>query len=67
MAADIQVRVKWDNKTVALWDNRNTSHTAISDYDVHDPEEGLRHGIRLTTLAEQPIGVENQKVTLSEG
>ncbi|KAM0722763.1 hypothetical protein Q7P37_002205 [Cladosporium fusiforme] len=66
VAADIQVRVKWDNRTVALWDNRVTAHTAISDYDVHNPEEGLRHGIRLTTLAEQPVGVGSQKVTLSD-
>lgn len=66
VAADVQVRVKWDNRTVTLWDNRVTAHTAISDYDVHNPEEGLRHGIRLTTLAEQPTGVENQRQTLSD-
>ncbi|KAH8645708.1 hypothetical protein BX600DRAFT_444273 [Xylariales sp. PMI_506] len=54
---DIQARVKWEEGTVALWDNRVTAHTAISDYDVHNPQEGLRHGFRITTLADKPIGV----------
>lgn len=32
--------------------------TAISDYDVHSPEEGgLRHGLRIASLAEKPVGV----------
>jgi sulfonate dioxygenase len=53
----LQVRVKWDDKTVALWDNRVTAHTAISDYDVQNSEEGLRHGFRITTLGERPVGV----------
>ncbi|CAJ2505699.1 Uu.00g130930.m01.CDS01 [Anthostomella pinea] len=55
---DVQVRVKWDDQTVSLWDNRVTSHTAISDYDVHSAAEGLRHGFRITTLGEQPVGVD---------
>ena len=55
---DVQVRVKWDDQTVSLWDNRVTAHTAISDYDVHSPEEGLRHGFRITTLGERPVGVD---------
>lgn len=49
--------MKWDDRTVALWDNRVTAHTAISDYDVSKPDEGLRHGFRITTLAEKPVGV----------
>jgi len=55
---DFQVRIKWDDKTVALWDNRVTAHTAISDYDVKNPAEGLRHGFRITTLGERPVGVD---------
>jgi sulfonate dioxygenase len=51
------VRVKWDDKTVSLWDNRVTAHTAISDYDVDGEKEGLRHGFRITTLGEKPVGV----------
>ncbi|OBT65011.1 hypothetical protein VE03_05676 [Pseudogymnoascus sp. 23342-1-I1] len=54
---DFQVRVKWEEGTVCLWDNRVTCHTAISDYSIESPQEGLRHGVRLTTQAEQPIGV----------
>ncbi|KEZ42113.1 Alpha-ketoglutarate-dependent taurine dioxygenase [Scedosporium apiospermum] len=54
---DFQVRIRWEEGTVALWDNRVTSHTAISDYNVHNPQEGLRHGVRLTTLADKPTGV----------
>ncbi|KAK9777493.1 putative Dioxygenase-like protein [Seiridium cardinale] len=54
-AKDIQVRVKWDEGTVALCDNRVTAHTAISDYDVHSEEEGLRRGFRITTLGERPV------------
>ncbi|TDZ54665.1 Alpha-ketoglutarate-dependent sulfonate dioxygenase [Colletotrichum trifolii] len=54
---DFQVRVKWEEGTVALWDSRITSHTAISDYNVHNPQEGLRHGFRITTLADNPTGV----------
>lgn len=58
---DIQARVKWDDRTVALWDNRVTAHTAISDYDVSDEGEGLRQGFRITTLAEVPEGVNGLK------
>ncbi|KAL3478542.1 hypothetical protein BJX99DRAFT_269214 [Aspergillus californicus] len=56
LSQDLQVRVKWDDRTVSLWDNRVTAHTAISDYDT--TTDGLRHGIRLTTLAEKPVGVD---------
>jgi sulfonate dioxygenase len=56
---DLQVRVKWDDQTVSIWDNRVTAHTAISDYDVNDGAEGLRHGFRITTLGEKPVGVDN--------
>ncbi|KAF2872837.1 dioxygenase-like protein [Massariosphaeria phaeospora] len=58
---DIQARVKWDDRTVALWDNRVTAHTAISDYDVGDEGEGLRQGFRITTLGEVPVGVDGLK------
>jgi len=49
---------------VSIGDNRVTAHTAISDYDVHDPEEGLRHGFRITTLGEQPISVQEAGLAL---
>ncbi|CAO2650907.1 Nn.00g092040.m01.CDS01 [Neocucurbitaria sp. VM-36] len=58
---NIQARVKWDDRTVALWDNRVTAHTAISDYDVSEEGEGLRQGFRITTLGEVPVGVNGLK------
>ncbi|KAK2049568.1 Clavaminate synthase-like protein [Colletotrichum somersetense] len=54
---DFQVCVKWEEGTVALWDNHVTAHTAISDYNVHNPQEGLRHGFRITALADKPTDV----------
>ena len=63
MGQDFQARVKWEPGTVALWDNRVTAHTAINDYDVHNPQEGLRHGVRLATQAEKPRGDEFRLVT----
>ncbi|KAK4952432.1 hypothetical protein LTR10_009238 [Elasticomyces elasticus] len=62
-SADVQVRSKWDDRTVVLWDNRVTAHTAISDYDVLDPDEGLRYGFRITTLGEKPVGVNGLEST----
>jgi sulfonate dioxygenase len=62
LGQDLQVRIRWDNRTVALWDNRVTAHTAISDYDVeNEAEGGLRHGFRITTLGETPVGVDGSK------
>ncbi|KAF3048036.1 hypothetical protein E8E12_007988 [Didymella heteroderae] len=58
---DIQARVKWDDRTVALWDSKVTAHTAISDYNTSDDGEGLRQGFRITTLAEIPVGVNGLK------
>ncbi len=55
---DFQVRVKWDDRTVALWDNRTTVHTPISDYDVTRPSDGFRHAFRITTIGEKPLGVD---------
>ncbi|KAJ3952479.1 hypothetical protein N0V92_011072 [Colletotrichum tropicale] len=63
LGQDFQVRIKWEEGTVALWDNRVTAHTAISDYNVHNPQEGLRHGFRITTLADKPTGVNGLEST----
>ncbi|WWC67391.1 uncharacterized protein I206_101299 [Kwoniella pini CBS 10737] len=50
---DFQIRAKWKPKTVVLWDNRITAHTAIGDYS---PErDGFRHGARITPQAERPF------------
>ncbi|CAK7224162.1 hypothetical protein SBRCBS47491_005454 [Sporothrix bragantina] len=60
---EFQVRVKWEEGTVALWDNWVTSHTVISDYNVYNPQEGLRHSVWLTTLADKPSGVRGLEST----
>ncbi|ORE01888.1 TauD-domain-containing protein [Rhizopus microsporus var. microsporus] len=55
--ADFQVRFKWEENSVAVWDNRVTSHNAIFDY----LDDGRRHGWRLTPLAEKPFYDPNSK------
>ncbi|KYK57407.1 alpha-ketoglutarate-dependent taurine dioxygenase [Drechmeria coniospora] len=48
--ADFQVRVKWEEGTVVVWDNRVTQHSAIVDW-----ENGQRrHLARMTPQAERP-------------
>ncbi|ORY96257.1 hypothetical protein BCR43DRAFT_547343 [Syncephalastrum racemosum] len=48
---DFQVRFRWTEDTVAVWDNRVTAHNAIFDYlDV-----GRRHGWRVSPQAERPF------------
>ncbi|OAD76127.1 hypothetical protein PHYBLDRAFT_143110 [Phycomyces blakesleeanus NRRL 1555(-)] len=54
---DFQVRFKWEEDTVAVWDNRVTSHCAIFDY----LGSGKRHGWRITTQAERPYFDPNSK------
>lgn len=49
--ADFQARVKWEEGTVVVWDNRVTQHTALVDW-----ENGQRrHLARLTPQAERPF------------
>ncbi|KAI9896136.1 hypothetical protein N3K66_009036 [Trichothecium roseum] len=48
--ADFQARVKWEEGTVVVWDNRVTQHTALVDW-----EDGQRrHLARITPQAERP-------------
>ncbi|KAK4508601.1 hypothetical protein PRZ48_002340 [Zasmidium cellare] len=51
LGADFQARVKWEENTVVVWDNRVTAHSAILDWqDGH-----RRHLARLTPQAERPF------------
>lgn len=50
--ADFQVRIRWKPKSVVLWDNRITAHTAIVDFA---RTGGRRHGARITPQAERPF------------
>lgn len=50
--ADFQTRVVWKPRTVVLWDNRITAHTAIVDFA---KQGSRRHGARITPQAERPF------------
>ncbi|KAG6814031.1 hypothetical protein H0H92_003881 [Tricholoma furcatifolium] len=52
-SADNQARVNWQPKTVVVWDNRVTAHSAIVDYK---ESRERRHGARITPQAERPVG-----------
>ncbi|CAK38041.1 hypothetical protein CBS63078_6710 [Aspergillus niger] len=48
--ADFQVRVRWEENSVVVWDNRVTQHTALIDWS----DGQRRHIARLAPLAEKP-------------
>ncbi|OAA35927.1 alpha-ketoglutarate-dependent sulfonate dioxygenase [Metarhizium rileyi] len=45
---DLQVRFRWAENDVAIWDNRSTFHTATTDYT------GKRQGNRVVSVGEKP-------------
>jgi len=47
---DYQARVRWQPKTVVVWDNRVTAHSAILDWTTGE----RRHLARITPQAERP-------------
>lgn len=50
LSQDLQCRVKWAPRTVVVWDNRTTAHSALLDW-----EDGQRrHIARITPQAEEP-------------
>lgn len=51
LGADFQARVKWEQGTVIVWDNRVTAHSAILDWQ----DGQRRHLARLTPQAERPF------------
>jgi sulfonate dioxygenase len=50
LGADFHARVKWEEDTVVVWDNRVTQHTALIDWK----DGQRRHIARITPLAEKP-------------
>ncbi|KAK6463757.1 Fe(II)-dependent sulfonate/alpha-ketoglutarate dioxygenase-like protein [Scheffersomyces coipomensis] len=48
---DLQLRASWEPKTVVIWDNRRTHHSAIIDWDT----PVSRHAFRITPQAERPV------------
>ncbi|EAU32875.1 conserved hypothetical protein [Aspergillus terreus NIH2624] len=57
---DFQARVRWQPKTIVMFDNRSTLHSAIVDYLDDDYGAKLRHIFRLIALGEKPIPVYDQ-------
>lgn len=51
LGQDFQVRVKWAPKTVVVWDNRVTAHSATLDW----ANGQRRHVARITPQAERPV------------
>ncbi|KAL2259568.1 hypothetical protein VTK26DRAFT_6720 [Humicola hyalothermophila] len=49
--ADFQARIKWEERTVVVWDNRVTQHSALIDW--RDGQR--RHLARITPQAERPF------------
>lgn len=50
-AHDLQLRAKWEPKSVVVWDNRRLVHSAVIDWD----EPVSRHAFRITPQAERPV------------
>ncbi|THG98250.1 hypothetical protein EW026_g3901 [Hermanssonia centrifuga] len=50
---DFQVRFHWEPNSVAIWDNRVTTHSATFDFYPH-----TRHALRATPHGEKPTSVE---------
>lgn len=51
LGADFQARVKWQEKTVVVWDNRVTVHSALVDWKSGQ----RRHLARIAPQAEAPL------------
>ncbi|KAI9034165.1 hypothetical protein DFJ74DRAFT_700560 [Hyaloraphidium curvatum] len=49
-SSDCQVRWKWTDRSVAIWDNRNTLHDVSWDYFPYS-----RKGFRVAVLSEEPF------------
>ncbi|KAJ7061048.1 TauD-domain-containing protein [Mycena amicta] len=56
---DVQVRVHWQPRTVVMFDNRSTLHTAVIDYVDEEYGAQPRHIFRLAAMAEKPIPMTN--------
>jgi len=54
-ATEFHARVRWEDDTVIVWDNRITNHTVISDFNYESGD--IRHHFRLTATGERPIPV----------
>ncbi|KAF8871003.1 alpha-ketoglutarate-dependent taurine dioxygenase [Mucidula mucida] len=53
----LQTRVRWSPKTIVMFDNRSTIHTASVDYIDEEHGAQARHIFRLAAMAEKPVPV----------
>ncbi|KAI8620347.1 hypothetical protein BC830DRAFT_1059367 [Chytriomyces sp. MP71] len=51
---EFQVRYRWETNTVAIWDNRQTVHTANYDYILFGEGPQYRNAFRVTPQGEHP-------------
>ena len=58
------VRFRWDENSVAFWDNRTTAHLGPQDLDDVDVARVLH---RVTLIGEVPIGPDGRESELIEG
>jgi taurine dioxygenase len=58
------VRFRWDEHSVAFWDNRTTAHLGPQDLDDVDVERVLH---RVTLIGDVPVGVDGRESELIEG
>lgn len=49
--SDFHIRVRWEEGTVVVWDNRVTQHSALFDWK----DGARRHLARITPQAEAPF------------
>ncbi|KAI1413396.1 hypothetical protein F5Y13DRAFT_161213 [Hypoxylon sp. FL1857] len=54
---DFQARVSWAPRSIVIFDNRSTCHTAVVDYVDDGENSTVRHLFRLAAMAEKPIPV----------
>ncbi|RYP34231.1 hypothetical protein DL767_004354 [Monosporascus sp. MG133] len=64
MGHDFQARVSWTPRSILIFDNRCTLHTAVVDYVNDDDTVKLRHLFRLAAMAEKPIPVAQDGVLI---
>ncbi|EMG48123.1 Alpha-ketoglutarate-dependent sulfonate dioxygenase, putative [Candida maltosa Xu316] len=51
-SSDLQIRVRWEENTVVLWNNSTTIHSPCVDFD----EPIIRHAYRISVMGERPVG-----------
>lgn len=51
--SDLTLRVRWQQNTIVLWDNRTNAHSATYDHWRPDPN-CRRHALRVASTAEMP-------------